>query len=101
MSDPARVRAAFEHPAEFTTSPLYRALSRTVAATDGLLRLAARARPGQPPTFAFCGAVHPVLLGGPDPELAASYPWIVGGRARPAADAGPALVDFCARYEPE
>lgn len=34
------MRAAFENPTEFTTSPLYRALSRTVAASDQLLGLA-------------------------------------------------------------
>jgi hypothetical protein len=101
MADLAQVRYAFENATEFNTSPLYQALSKTVAATDDLLRLAARARPGQYPTFVFFGAVHHVLLRGVDHDLAAFYPSIVGERARPAEDAGPALVSFCARYEPD
>jgi hypothetical protein len=76
-------------------------LSKTVAATDDLLRLAARARPEQYPTYLFFGAVQHVLLRGVDHELATFYPSIVGARARPAADAGPALVSFCATYEAE
>jgi hypothetical protein len=53
-----QLRRAFESPREFTSSPLYRALSRTVAAEDRLLDLASRGRPGQYPTFLFFGAVH-------------------------------------------
>jgi hypothetical protein len=101
MADLAQLRYAFHDATEFNTSPLYRALSQTVAATDGLLRLAARARPEQYPTFLFFGAIHHVLLRGVDHELATFYPSIVGERARPAGDAGPALVSFCARYESE
>ncbi len=40
MRDREQVRAAFENPGEFTTSPFYRCLSRTVAATGQLLDLA-------------------------------------------------------------
>ena len=72
--DREHVREAFENPTEFTTSPLYRALSRTVAATDQLLGLAARGRPGQYPTFLFFGAVHLLLLRGADHPLARHYP---------------------------
>jgi len=50
MRDREQVRAAFENPREFTTSPLYRCLSRTVAATDQLLDLACLGQPGQYPT---------------------------------------------------
>jgi hypothetical protein len=65
MLDRQKLRQAFEEPAEFTTSPLYRTLSRTVAAHDELLDLAARGRPGQCPTFLFFfGAVHRLLLRG-------------------------------------
>jgi hypothetical protein len=101
MADLVALRRAFENATEFNTSPLYQVLSKTVAATDDLLRLAAQARPGQYPTFLFFGAVHDVLLRGVDHELATFYPSVVGGRTRPAEDAGPALVSFCARYEPE
>lgn len=96
-----QVRRAFTAPGEFRTSPLYRALSRTVAADDALLELAAGGRPGQYPTFLFFGAVHHLLLtsAGDDP-LAAYYPSLSpnGTAARPPEEAGPALVDFCARH---
>ena len=45
MLDRERVRRAFTEPDEFTTSPLYRALSRTVAASDQLLDLVAAELP--------------------------------------------------------
>jgi hypothetical protein len=96
-----RVRAAFAAPDEFTSSPLYRALSRTVAAEDDLLDLASRGRPGQYPTFLFFGAVHHLLLSGVDHPLAAFFPSVAGDATRPAEDAGPALVDFCRTYEAE
>jgi len=51
VRDREQVRAAFENPREFTTSPLYRCLSRTVAATGELLDLACLGLPGQYPTF--------------------------------------------------
>jgi hypothetical protein len=92
--DRERVRAAFTDPAEFTTSPLYRCLSRTVAATDQLLDLACLGRPGQYPTFLFFGAVHLLLLGGTRHPLARFYPSIAGPRALPPGGAGPALVSF-------
>jgi hypothetical protein len=99
----ARLRQAFERPHEFTTSPLYRALSRTVAAEEPLLELASRGRPGQYPTFLFFGAVHQLLLSGVDHQLAAFYPSVVGAdRAKAPTDgAGPALLSFCQAHEPE
>ncbi|GAB3961797.1 DUF2332 domain-containing protein [Actinoallomurus acanthiterrae] len=101
MSDLDRVRRLFGEAWVFESSPLYRALGETVASNDTLLRLAAKARTGQVPTFAFFGAVHHMLLSGTDHELAEFYPSIVGERARPADKAGPALVSFCATYEAE
>lgn len=95
------VRKAFEDPTEFTTSPLYRALSRTVASSDRLLDLASRGRPGQYPTFLFFGAVHRLILSGTDHPLARFYPSVTGDQALPPGDAGPALVSFCAAFEPE
>ena len=84
----------FENPREFTTSPLYRCLSRTVAATGQLLDLACLGQPGQYPTFLFFGAVHLLLLAGADHPLARFYPSIAGERALPPEDAGPDLVSF-------
>ena len=101
MADRETVRRAFQHPAEFTTSPLYRALSRTVAAHDQLLDLAARGRPGQYPTFLFFGAVHLLLLRGAGHPLARFYPSIAGRRALPPGEAGPALVSFGTMFETE
>jgi hypothetical protein len=49
--DREQVRAAFENPKEFTTSPLYRCLGPTVAATGQLLDLACLGQPGQYPTL--------------------------------------------------
>ena len=92
--DREQVRAAFEDPKEFTTSPLYRCLSRTVAATGQLLDLACQGRPGQYPTFLFFGAVHLLLLAGTDHPLARFYPSIAGEGALPPEGAGPALVSF-------
>ena len=101
MADRDRVRKAFQHPTEFTTSPLYRALSQTVATHDQLLDLAARGRPGQYPTFLFFGAVHLLLLRGADHPLARFYPSIAGRRALPPDEAGPALVSFGVMFETE
>jgi hypothetical protein len=96
----AAVARCFAHAPEFASSPLYRSLARTVATNEALLRLAARGRPGQYPTFLFFGAVHALLLAGADHDLARFYPSIVGADALPPAGAGPALVDFCAAFEP-
>jgi hypothetical protein len=101
-SDLTALAACFAQTPEFATSPLYRSLAKTVAANPRLLRLAARGRPGQYPTFLFFGAVHALLLAGVDHELAGYFPSIVGTDARPPDDAaGPALADFCATFEPE
>ncbi|HEY8599523.1 MAG TPA: DUF2332 domain-containing protein [Thermomicrobiales bacterium] len=96
----ADVARKFTHTPEFASSPLYRALSRTVADNPDLLRLAARGRPGQYPTILFFGVVHALLLAGADHELARYYPSLVGAAALPPDGAGPALVDFCATFAP-
>ncbi len=101
MPDRERVRRAFTDPDEFTTSPLYRALSRTVAASDQLLDLAGQGRPGQYPTFLFFGAVHRLLLRGTDHPLARYYPSVAGAQALPAGEAGPALESFGRAYAEE
>jgi hypothetical protein len=99
--DRERVRRAFSDPTEFTTSPLYRALSRTVAASDQLLDLAGQGRPGQYPTFLFFGAVHQLVLRGTDHPLARYYPSVAGAAALPAGEAGPALESFGRAYATE
>ena len=99
--DREQLRGAFEDPAPFTTSPLYRSLSQTVADHDLLLDLASRGRPGQYPTFLFFGAVHHLLLRGADHPLARFYPSIAGDAALPPAGAGPVLVSFCGEFEAE
>lgn len=87
--------AAFVDPREFWSSPLYRRLSAVVAADPSLVALAAHARAGQGPTFAFFGAVHAVLLGGAQHELAEYYPSVLDQSARPVDDrAGDALISF-------
>ena len=111
MSEVARVARQFATASEFTTSPLYRALSPVVANNERLVRLAARRRAGQYPTFLFFGAVHALLLSsvranananaGADHDLARYYPSIVGAQALPPQGAGPALEAFCAEHEPE
>lgn len=101
MPDRAELRRAFAEQIEFAESPLYCALSQVVAENEGLLDLAGCGRPGQYPTFLFFGAVHELLLGGADHPLAGFYPSVAGRAARPAAQAGPALVSFCAAYQAE
>src|SRR3954453_9314617 len=101
LPDLAAVAAAFAQPGEFWSSPLYQALAQTVAHEPALLRLAARAQPGQVPTFLFFGAVHALLLAGADHELARFYPSVVGDAALPPERAGPALLAFCATHEAE
>jgi hypothetical protein len=110
--DRERVRRAFENPVDFGSSPLYRALSATVAGNAELLELASRGRPGQYPTFLFFGAVQHLLRRHADHPLACFYPSIAGDRALrvtghgdgcPAANtqAGAALVSFCAEHAGE
>lgn len=102
MQDLIAVRAAFVDPREFWSSPLYRRLSAVVAADPWLVALAAHARPGQGPTFALFGAVHAVLLGGAEHELADYYPSLRASSARPADDrAGVALIAFAHEHELE
>jgi hypothetical protein len=103
--DLAALAARFADPHEFGSSPLYRALSRTVANEPRLLRLAARGRPGQHPPFLFFGAVQALLLADPEHPLARFYPSIVGADPEtpvaPPDEAGPVLVDFCLQHETE
>lgn len=101
MQDLAAVREAFTDPKEFWSSPLYRRLSSVVAADPFLVGLAANARAGQGPTFAFFGAVHTLLLAGTEHPLADYYPSLRGESALPAPDAGPALTAFAHEHADE
>ena len=102
MQDVDLVRSAFTDPAEFWSSPLYRRLSTVVADNAFLVTLAAHARPGQGPTFAFFGAVHAILLDGSDHALADYYPSVRGAAARPPDDgAGASLISFAHTYADE
>jgi hypothetical protein len=104
--DLAALAERFADPREFGSPPLYRALSQTVAEHPRLLRLAARGRPGQHPSFLFFGAVQALLLAGAEHALARHplarfYPSVVGADAALPGEAGPALVDFCFQHEAE
>lgn len=102
MTELAALADRFARAQEFTSSPLYQALARIVAGDPVLLGLAARAPRGQQPTFLLFGAIHALLLGGAEHELAGFYPSIVGkSAARPPADAGPALMSFGRTYAAE
>ena len=96
------MRAAFVDPQEFWSSPLYRHLCAVVAGDSFLVGVAAHVRAGQGPTFAFFGAVHWVLLGGAQHELAEYYPSVRGLSARPVDDgAGEALISFAHEHADE
>ena len=95
----AAVRAAFVDPEEFWSSPLYRHLSAVVASDPYLIELAAHAREGQVPTFAFFGAVHALLLGGAEHPLADHYPSLRGDGARSPDGSGAALQSFAHVHE--
>lgn len=98
MQSRAAVRAAFTDPEEFWSSPLYRQLSGVVVGDPFLVELAAHAREGQVPTFAFFGAVHALLLDGAEHPLADYFPSLRGERALPPAGAGPALLSFAQQH---
>ncbi len=99
MQEIRLVRRAFIDPQEFWSSPLYRRLCTVVADDPFLIEIAAHARSGQGPTFAFFGAVHALLLGGIDDPLADYYPSLRGDLARaPDDNAGPALRSFAGEH---
>jgi hypothetical protein len=77
----AYLERAFLHFADICRdqSPLYAALSRRVAVDRDVRALADGGGPRQPPVNLLFGAVHDLLLGGAEHDLAAFYP-SVGGR---------------------
>jgi hypothetical protein len=84
----------------FATSPLYRELSRAVAADDDLLDLAARSRSGQQPANMLMAAVHLLVLKDPSSALAAFYPSVVGHAAQPPGRAAAPFRQFCEAHLP-
>ncbi|MEE6262390.1 DUF2332 domain-containing protein [Plantactinospora sonchi] len=95
-----RLSAHFaESPEVFETSPLYRALCPVVAEEPEILDLLVHRRQGQQPSYLLFGAVHYLLLSGVPHPLRRFYPSLMGASAADPADAGPALLDFCRRYQ--
>lgn len=79
------------------TSPLYGALSHSIADDPDLLALAAYARPGQPGANMLLGAVHYLLLKGLSDPLASYYSDLTASPAPPDG-AFPTFRDFCLRH---
>jgi len=101
----AEIERLAEHfakaPAMFVTSRLYRSLCPAVARDRLILELLTRRRAGQQPSYLLFGAVHYLLLRGARHELASYYPSLAGPAAGDAAEAGPALRDFCREHRDE
>jgi hypothetical protein len=102
MPDRDTVRRRFARgDAWFDTSPLYRVLSRVVAADDDLLDLAAEARPGQQPANMLMAATHLIVLEDPQLPFARFFPSVHGDDAEPPEAAGPEFAAFCAEHRGE
>src|SRR3954451_12987952 len=82
----------------FDTSPLYRVLSRTVAADGDLLDLAAETRAGQQPANMLMAAVHLLVLKNPELPFARFFPSVHGGDAEVAEGAAGEFGAFCAQH---
>ena len=95
----ARILKLLKRFAEATAaeSELYRRLTLGVIDDEYLLDLAAHAPEGQPPANMLFAAVHYLLLGGVEHELAAFYP-TVSGAEPPAGDPFPVFSDFCRQF---
>jgi hypothetical protein len=76
-------------------SPLYDRICRTVAGSDAVLALIGEAPPRGHQPNVLLAAVHYLLLGGLDHELAAVY------AGRSDADVGPLFVDLCLHHRDE
>ena len=82
----------------FDTSPLYQVLSRTVAADEALLDLAAEIRPGQQPANMLMAAAHLLVLQNPELPFARFFASVRGDDAEPAQGAGVEFGAFCAQH---
>jgi hypothetical protein len=82
----------------FDTSPLYKVLSRIVAADDELLDLAAEARPGQQPANMLMAAVHLLVLESPELPFARFFASVRGDDAEPPQGAAAEFGAFCTEH---
>ena len=82
----------------FDTSPLYQALSRTVATDADLLDLAAEARPGQQPANMLMAAAHLLVLEHPELPFARFFASVRGDDAEPPEGAAAEFAAFCAEH---
>src|SRR4051812_10275001 len=82
----------------FDTSPLYRVLSRTVAADDDLLELAAETRCGQQPANMLMAAVHLLVLKNPELPFARFFASVHGDDAEAPEGAASEFGAFCAEH---
>lgn len=99
--DERELAAAFTRFATLETrgsSPLYERLALAVTEDEELLALAARGRPEQPAPNLLLAAVHSLLLGGAEHDLAAFYP-TVSEPAQGRGDPFPRFRDFCREHE--
>jgi hypothetical protein len=82
---------------EFLSSPLYTRLSPAIAGDRELLAIAAACRVGQQPRNLFLAAVHYLLLGGVEHELAAYYASL-HPTPRPPDGVEPVFRSFCLEH---
>ena len=97
----ALIRRFARGDAWFDTSPLYQVLSRTVAADEDLLDLAAEARPGQQPANMLMAATHLLVLKDPGLPFARFFASVRGDDAEPPEGAGAEFAAFCAEHRDE
>jgi hypothetical protein len=92
------VRRFANGDAWFDTSPLYQVLSRTVAADEDLLDLAANVRPGQQPANMLMAAAHLLVLENPELPFARFFASVRGDDAEPPQRAAVEFAGFCAEH---
>ena len=98
MLDRETLRRRFARgDAWFDTSPLYRVLTRTVAADEELLDLAAEARRGQQPANMLMAATHLLVLKDPGLPFARFF----GDDPEPPEGAAAEYAAFCAEHRDE
>lgn len=78
-------------------SPLYAEICRAVAGDDGVLALAARTPERQRRPSLLLAAIHFLLLGGVEHELAAHVPTVAGERIA-TGRAGASALSFCREH---
>jgi hypothetical protein len=101
LSRDALIQRFARGDAWFDTSPLYRVLSRTVAADGDLLDLAAEARPGQQPANMLMAATHLLVLKDPGLPFARFFASVRGDDAQSPEGAGAEFAAFCAEHRDE